>query len=841
MKSKCSLILVGLLVLVNFTFSEGLTDKSLTAPERDRMFNTGWKFIRDSVSGAEQPGFDDSQWMPVDLPHDFSIMNLPEGDRKDQIGPFSKKSPGNGNSTGHVIGGTGWYRKNFTLDQSEAGKTVLLNFDGVYMESEVWVNGKKAGIHKNGYTPFWFDITSLLNPAGKTNVIAVRVDNTGRNSRWYSGSGIYRNVRLTVLNPVHVAEWGVYVTTPEIHPNSAITDLAVTIRNDSEKETRATITINIKDKNGRLAGTSTYTIQLSGKSENTTKKQVEVKNPLLWSVESPNLYNAEIVIETNNKITDTYNQQFGIRSIEFSADKGFLLNGKSVELKGGCLHHDNGFLGSAAIDRAEVRRVELMKANGYNAIRCAHNPPSETFLNACDRLGILVIDEFTDMWESYKNPQDYSRFFREWWNKDLTDMMLRDRNHPGIIMWSIGNEIPESSTPEGVQIGKQLAERVKALDNTRVVTEAISEVFTPGGWKNTINAIEILDVAGYNYTWNKYESDHEKYPTHIMYASESFPGDAYDSWKPAEKFSYVIGDFVWSAMDYIGEVSVGSATIVPEARKATFKMPTELKLPAGVNIFDVMGKMPSEWPYFISGCGDIDITGEKKPQMLYRDVLWDNSKLEINVHAPIPAGFAENLSGWGWPNERPSWTWKGNEGKPLQVRVFTKASHVRLELNGKVVGEKDLLEGDKYIAVFDVPYEPGELKAIASDNGKETAIKILKTAGEPYAIRLVADRNKIRAESNDLSFVKIEIVDANGQLVPRDSVKINLTISGNGKLAASGNANPKDMASVNRPVIDSYKGKALAVVRPEGEEGSIRIKAESQGLKSGELVIETKR
>jgi beta-galactosidase len=267
-------------------------------------------------------------------------------------------------------------------------------------------------------------------------------------------------------------------------------------------------------------------------------------------------------------------------------------------------------------------------------------------------------------------------------------------------------------------------------------------------------------------------------------------------------------------------------------------MPAELNLPAGMNIFDIMSKMPSNWPYFISGCGDIDITGEKKPQMFYRDVLWDNSKLEINVHAPIPAGYAENLSGWGWPNELQCWTWKGNEGKPLQVRVFTKASHVRLELNGKTVGEKDLSATDKYIAVFDVPYEPGELKAIASDNGKETATKVLKTAGKPYSINLVADRNKIIADRNDLSFVKIEVVDAKGQLVPQDSIKIRLTLSDNGELAASGNANPKDMASVNRPIMDTYRGKALAIIRPTGLEGIINLKAESQGLKPGEITIQ---
>ena len=277
------------------------------------------------LPGAEQPGFDDSKWMTADLPHDYSIMPLAGEDRADQIGPFSRKSPGNGNSTGHVIGGTGWYRKSFTLDKADEGKTVVLNFDGVYMETEVWVNGKKTGIHKNGYTPFWFNITPLLNPAGKMNVIAVKVENNGRNSRWYSGSGIYRNVRLTLTQPVHVAEWGVYVTTPVIDQNSALADIAVTARNESEKETNATVTINIKDKNGRLAGTSKYSIVLSGKSENTTKKQIEVKNPLLWSVENPNLYNAEITIEANKKLQDTYNQTFGIRSIEFSADKGFLV------------------------------------------------------------------------------------------------------------------------------------------------------------------------------------------------------------------------------------------------------------------------------------------------------------------------------------------------------------------------------------------------------------------------------------------------------------------------------------------------------------------------------------
>jgi beta-galactosidase len=579
---------IGPMILLNLLFTHCLANSAVGNSERDRLFNTGWKFIRDSIAGAEQPGYDDSDWMVVDLPHDYSMMDLPGEGGPDQIGPFSKKSPGNGNSTGHVIGGTGWYRKGFILDKADKGKTAVLNFDGIYMETEVWVNGKKAGIHKNGYTPFWFDITSLLNGAGKPNVIAVKVDNAGRNSRWYSGSGIYRNVHLTLTQPIHVAEWGVYITTPEIRQNSALVDIAVTTRNDGEKEVNAKITINIKDKDGRLTGTSKNKFVLAGKADFSTKKQIIVKNPLLWSVESPSLYNAEIIIDVNNKVTDIYNQSFGIRSIELSAEKGFLLNGKSVELKGGCMHHDNGLLGSAAFDRAEVRRVEIMKANGYNAIRCAHNPPSEVFLNACDRLGIFVIDEFTDMWENYKNPQDYSRFFREWWNNDLTAMILRDRNHPGIIMWSIGNEIYEKKDTTRLRIGRQLADRVRELDNTRAVTQAITEFFYPAGWDATGPAFALLDACGYNYNWKKYESDHQKYPQRIMLATESYPIDAYDCWKPVKEFPFVIGDFVWTSMDYLGEVDLGSTNYVPAAQKSKFSGITAgFKLPENINIFDL--------------------------------------------------------------------------------------------------------------------------------------------------------------------------------------------------------------------------------------------------------------
>lgn len=815
------------------------------SPERDRLFNYDWKFIRDSISGAELPEFDDSNWMQIDLPHDFSIMNLPDqlaglpgSEENDQIGPFSKKSSGNGNSTGHVVGGTGWYRKTFILEKAEKGKTAILNFDGVYMESELWVNGRKVGEHKNGYTPFMFNITPFLNKPGIPNIIAVKVENNGRNSRWYSGSGIYRNVHLTLVQPIYVAPWGVYISTPEVHDYLAIADIQIIVQNDESMDSEANITVNVKNRNGQLIAVSSENVVLPSKGSKTIEKQIEIKNPDIWTLENPNLYTAEIIVNADQKVTDKFYQIFGIRTIDISAEKGFLLNNKPLLLKGGCLHHDNGLLGAAAYDRAEVRKVELMKANGYNAIRFSHNPPSEAILYACDDLGMLVINEFTDMWESYKNPQDYSQFFREHWDANLRNMILRDRNHPSIIMWSIGNEILKSNVEDATRIGRQLSDQVRELDNTRYVTEAVTSLFTPGGWENSDKIFEILDVSGYNYQMERYESDHEDFPQRVIYGSESFPLNAYEYWDPVEKHPYVIGDFVWSAMDYIGEVSISKSTYVPEAQKQVFKLPESLPLPPGVNVFDFMERMPSSWPYFVSGCGDLDITGEKKPQSLYRDVLWNESQIEMNVHEDIQEGMAENVSGWGWPREFSHWNWKENEGKKLLVRVFTKASDVKLELNGNEIGEKSLADQDKYIAIFEVPYQQGELTAIAIENGKEIGRKVLKTAGGPDAIRLVADRDQLASDRNDLSFIKIEVVDKDGLLVPTSSIHLNLEVTGNGELIASGNANPADMESVNSSLIRTYNGKAQAVIRALNTGGDIKLSVKSDGLSGNDITIQ---
>jgi beta-galactosidase len=805
---------------------------------RSRLFNDDWKFIRDCADGAEAVSFDDSQWLTVDLPHDFSLMDLPGGDSDDQTGPFSKQSPG-GNSSGHVMGGTGWYRKTFTVDEKDDGKIFTLQFDGAYMESEVWVNGKETGVHKNGYTPFAFNITSALNAPGEKNVVAVRVNNTGVNSRWYSGSGLYRNVHLLVTHPVHVANCGIYVTTPEVTADKASVNVNVQIRNEQQEDATVQVAVTLFDKNGKNLGGEKENVTLRASSENTFQMQLEVEKPQLWSVDAPSLYQAEILIKQGDNVLDACRRKFGIRTIEITADKGLLLNGESILMRGGCMHHDNGFLGAAAIDRAEYHRVEIMKANGFNALRCSHNAPSETFLNACDELGILVIDEFTDMWNLYKNRNDYSRFFDEYWEQDLTDMIMRDRNHPSVILWSIGNEIPKMNIAEGVRIGTMLKNKVKQLDPIRGVTEAVAGFLIHGGWKNSKDYLAVLDVCGYNYLQQTYADDHRLFPDRVMYGSETYPMEAYENWKAAEENPYVIGDFVWTSMDYIGEVLIGDSKYVKELDTRSLQGWDWTGMPEGTNpsmVFDMMNNYSeSRWPAYLSWCGDIDIIGEKKPQGRYRDVLWDRCVIEMNVHEPIPTGMVESISSWGWPREWPSWSWPGCEGQPLQVRVFTKAPQVKLMLNGQLVGEKIMSEADKFIASFDVPYQSGQLTAIAVKNGKEIGKKVLATAGEPQSVRLTADRNRIKADRNDLAFVKIEVVDKDGQVVPTNDIKVTLSVTGDGELVASGNADPYGMESANRPVLRVYRGQAQAIIRPFAKCGKIGISVESEGLVSSEL------
>jgi beta-galactosidase len=805
------------ILAIAFCIHWGLTANGQTS-RSESLFDDNWKFQKGDIAGAGNAGYNDNAWRTVSLPHDWSIEPLEGQSPGKIIGPFSKDSPGT-TATGYTMGGTAWYRKTFTLKPGNAYSQTIINFDGVYMDSEVWVNGKLLAKHPYGYTPFDVDISSSLNPAGQANVIAVKVRNEGKNSRWYSGSGIYRHVTLIRKQPLHLVQNGVNITTENLATGKATITISAMLENTSGASSPAQLSIRLIGADGETVQViKTPVKQVSG-PETQIQQTITVNAPKIWSVEKPNLYTAEVAVLSNGKITDKSNAVFGIRTIHFDAVTGFTLNGKRVLLKGGCMHHDNGFLGSATIDRAEERRVELMKANGFNAIRTSHNPPSKQFLDACDRYGVLVIDEAFDMWERPKNPQDYHLYFKEWWKSDLKAMIHRDRNHPSVIFWSVGNEINERVDSLGLAIEKELVAEVKRLDNTRPVTEAICSFWDHPGykWDSTIPAFAMLDVGGYNYMKSEYESDHKKFPERVMMGTESYPREAFENWQQVKKNPYVIGDFVWTAMDYFGETGLGNSRYNDEQVRGILR----------------------PFPWFNGFCGDIDICGSKKPQMLYRDVIWDNSNLEMVVHAPVPEGKREIVSQWGWPNEWQSWNWAGNEGKVMDVRVFSNYPLIRLELNGKVIAEQRSGEDTKLITTFKVPYQAGVLKAIAIKDGKEVASKQLTTTGQPTKIKLVADRSVIKANRNDLSYVKIVITDAAGNIIPDASIPVKLTVSGDGEIAGSGSARPDDMESVNNPVCKTYRGAALAILRPlkNNQKGTIKLKVEADGLSTGEVSV----
>lgn len=802
MKKLLFLLLLSLLML-----------SYANAQRLHKLFDASWKFHHGEVAHASFENFNDQNWRILDLPHDWSIEDLPN-QSDSVIGPFSAKSIG-ATATGYTLGGIGWYRKHFSFE-NKAGKKVTIYFDGVYMNSDVFINGHLLGNHPYGYTPFSYDLTPYLKNG--ENVIAVRVSNEGKNSRWYSGSGIYRHVWLTVTPLLHFAQWGVYITTPEVRDRSATIKVNSKVVNANTTEQNAILRTTIFDKANKKVAEEEKKIDIGEKNSNETLQTFQISNPHLWSPETPYLYHAVSELVVNNKAIERVTNTFGVRSISITASKGFLLNGKRILLRGGCMHHDDGPLGSATIDAAEIRKVHLLKSFGFNAVRTSHNPPSQQFLDACDSIGIIVIDEAFDQWERPKNPQDYHLYFDTSWKKDIDAMVQRDRNHPSVVFWSIGNEINERADSSGLVIAKNLRDEVKLFDNTRLVTEAICGFWDHPGykWDTTAAAYELLDVGGYNYLWKMYESDHEKYPERVIMGTESFPMEAFDNWQQVKEHPYVIGDFVWTAMDYLGETGIGHTGIdsTPGFQLQTF-------------------------PWFNSWCGDIDLIGGKKPQSYYRDVVWGLSKMEMLVHKPIPAGHKEAVSAWGWPDEVHSYTFPRDEGKTMQVHVYTSFPKVRLFLNGKMVGEQNVSEATKLTAIFNINYERGKLKAIALKNGVAVDSVILKTAGKPSGIRLTADRDKIKANRNDLSYVTAEVVDEKGNVVPDAIIPLQFSIEGPGKIIATGNANPSDMESFQQPQHKTFRGKALMIVQPK-KAGTIRLKATAKGLKSGELVVEAK-
>jgi beta-galactosidase len=771
---------------------------------RKQLFDYKWKFYLGDTASAKSKDFNDVDWRGLDLPHDWSIE-----------GKIDPKNP-MGGAGGYFPAGIGWYRKTFKAPGEWKGSKVSIYFEGVYMNSEVFINGKSLGIRPSGYSSFSYDLSAYLD-FNRENVIAVRVDNSQQlNSRWYSGSGIYRHVWMTVTDKVHIADWGVAITTPDVSSKKATIEIKTLVKNETGQAQSFVVSTRIRNANAVNVGNSQAKVELAAHCEKEIAQNILVTNPELWTPETPVLYKAQIQLLQNKKVVDETKTGFGIRSIKYTPENGFQLNGKIVKINGGCVHHDNGCLGAAAFDRAEERKVELLKEAGFNAVRTSHNPPSEAFLNACDRLGLLVMDEAFDCWRSGKNKYDYAQYFNQWWKRDLDAMVLRDRNHPSIIMWSIGNEIVERSKPEAVETAKMLANAIKNIDTTRPVTSAI--VVGDKEWAALDPLMAVHDVGGYNYHLDSAPADHQRVPSRIIVQTESYPNDAFANWKLVKNNSYVIGDFVWTAMDYLGE--------------------------SGIGRWYYSGETPGEhwehdfFPWHGAYCGDIDLTGWRKPISHYRNLLYNNTeKLYMAVREPEPDSLKIKTTWWAvWPTWE-SWTWPGYVGKDIKVEIYSKYPKVRLYLNNKLIGEKQTTEEQGYKAEFATPYSPGELKAVGVDNGNEIESTILKTAGNASKIKLSADRKVIAANGQDLSYVTIEIRDDNGVFQPNAANRLVFKIEGPGTIAGLANADMKDTDAYVSSIRKAWHGRAQVVIKSTHNAGNIKLTVSSPGLSGAVLNI----
>ncbi len=766
------------------------------------LFDDDWRFNLGDIRNAEAVKFDDTKWRHVDLPHDWSIENLPGANS-----PFNPDVI-NGVSIGFTTGGTGWYRKTFIIPSNGKNKKIYIQFDGVYMNADIWLNGEHLGNHPYGYTSFYYDISDKIKWNQK-NIIAVQVKNEGATSRWYSGSGIYRHVWLKSVSPIHVIQGGTYITTPEVSTSLAKVNIKTKVQNKSGVSSTVTLINKILNAKGKeiVRTISKQIIEVNGLYE--FEDTAMVNSPALWSVEMPTLNKAVTEVYTNGKLSDRVETKFGIRKISFDAVNGFLSNNKPMKLQGACFHNDNGPLGSKSYDRAEIKRVELLKASGFNAIRCSHNPPPPAFLDACDSIGVLVIDEAFDMWNEPKNMEDYHLYFKDWWQKDLESMLLRDRNHPSIIMWSIGNEIPGMEKGEVADTAKMLADFVHNIDSTRPITAAVNSVSEK---KDAF--FSALDICGYNYARDNYENDHQRKPERIIFGSESYALTAFDYWMSVIDHPWVIGDFIWTGFDYIGEASIGWRGYYQEK---------------------------NFYPWNLAYCGDIDICGWKRPQSFYRDALWKKDQLSVFVK-PLQPTFPVNAnkqdwSIWNWYDAVADWNWKGYKDSVFEVNAYSSCEEAEMFSNGKSLGRKSTNRSTKFMAVWNVPYAAGELKVIGYTHNHQVTSSVLQTANEPVQIKLSADRNELFANNEDLSYVTVELLDNKKIKNPKAENEIHFSISGEGTIAGVGNANPMSVESYQQPQRKAWQGRCLVVIKSTHKAGKLILKANSEGLKTAEIII----
>ncbi|TCO19912.1 beta-galactosidase [Pedobacter psychrotolerans] len=784
----------------------GTTKQSISEEPRTRIsFNKEWKFFLGDEPGAKSPAYTDSKWRKLTLPHDWSIE-----------GKFDEKNPAKPEGGG-LPTGIGWYRKEFNAPANFANRLITIEFDGVYKNSQVWINGKYLGKRPYGYSSFAYEISKYLKP-GK-NLISVKVDNAAQpDSRWYSGSGIYRNVWLTSSAKVSVAKWGTFVTADQ----SGKVQIETQIQNKTLKPQSAVLVHTIYDASGKLVlKTKPASVKIDTSGKMITSED-QIKNPMLWSVTNPKQYKLVTQILQNNKLVDAYETKFGVRSFQFDAEKGFSLNGKSMKILGVCLHHDLGALGAAVNVRAMERQLEIMKAMGVNAIRTAHNPPAPEFLDLCDQMGFLVMDEAFDMWAKKKTKNDYHLNFAEWHKRDLEDMVVRDRNHPSIILWSIGNEIREQFDSTGIAITKELVSMVKNLDKTRPVISALTETDST---KNFIYQAKALDIYGLNYNHKKYKDFTKNYPGVKFLATETTSAlqtrgfydtaDTIRRWPKDGKTKFMEGNKEWSASAYDNVSAYWGST-----HEETWKEAKKYDHVSGLFVwtgFDYLGEpLPYPWPARSSYFGIVDLAGfPKDSYYMYQSEWTDQPVLHILPH-------------WNW-----------EQGKSVEVwAYYNNADEVELYLNGKSLGKKSKQNDDLHV-LWKVNFEPGTLKAISRKNGKDVLTTAVKTAGIPAKIELVADRSKIKADGKDLSFITVKILDAAGNVVPNADNLVDFKVEGSGFIAGVDNGFQASLEPFKANYRKAFHGLCLAILRSTEKAGMIKLTATSAGLASSSITVNT--
>ncbi|MGN7202713.1 beta-galactosidase GalB [Pedobacter sp. SAFR-022] len=779
-------------------------------PRQELDFNKGWKFTLGDQAGWSAAELNDKTWRTLDLPHDWSIE-----------GKFDKNHPATVGG-GALPGGTGWYRKQFQVPASAKGKYIAIDFDGVYRNAEVWINGHYLGKRPNGYIAFRYDLSRHLRYGGM-NTIAVKVDNAKQpNSRWYSGSGIYRDVKLLTTNPVHVEQWGSYVTTPEVTEQSAKVQVELSVAAAGKKQA-AEIKTQILDASKKVVASTTPKVQLGGTGPFTTS--LEVKNPNRWSVEHPYLYTVQSQVLVNGKEVDRYDTPLGIRSFSFDQHKGFSLNGKEMKIRGVCMHHDLGALGAAFNVRAAERQLEILKSMGVNGLRTSHNPPAKALLELCDKMGFIVMNEAFDMWVKKKSDYDYHLDWDKWHKKDLEDQILRDRNHPSVMMWSIGNEIPEQggtgADTSGRVITRELAAIVRNLDKTRPITTGNNNVEA----NNNLVLSGALDVIGYNYNHDKWKDFHKTYPGQKLIASETtsalqtrgsydMKSDSARIWPVRWDLPLLTGndDFSCSAYD-------NCYTPWGSSHEQTLEAFENNPVVSGMFVwtgFDYLGEpTPYTWPARSSYFGIMDLAGfPKDVYHLYKSAWTNEPVLHIMPH----------------------WNWK--DGQEIDViSYYSQADEVELYLNGVSQGKKSK-QGQDMKVMWRLKYAPGELKAVSRKSGKTVLEKVIRTAGAAAKLELTADRSKIHADGKDLSFVTVRVLDKDGNLVPDAANLINFKIEGDAEIRAVDNGSPISHESFQANHRKAFNGLALAIIKAGSKASKVTLSASSEGLQAAQVQIE---